>query len=141
MRTPSPLRVAYRHLRREAEDEGHVRLAFNAENAPELVGKLITVLTKAGLSDEATLIRNHAKRINNAWSKTRGKKRRAGRDAPRAYQGQLQTVNRQLQSIAKRVKAHAQEQKDTPMNWGWVGDMAHVAEMLEDVDRFLRDAD
>lgn len=58
--------------------------------------------------------------------------------AEQRYHHNLVKAQKSLNNIDKLVRKHISEQARKPNDWGYVGDMAHVAELLEDIETFLR---
>jgi hypothetical protein len=54
-----------------------------------------------------------------------------------AYRQQQEAVKSALAEIRALLRQHARQQKCAPTNYGYAGDLAHVAEGLRDVAGFL----
>jgi len=61
-----------------------------------------------------------------------------GAEAVREYADRVKEARLLLRRIDKGIGQHEREQKREPKNWGYVGDMGHVVEELNDVARFLK---
>jgi len=58
--------------------------------------------------------------------------------ADERYHHHLLNVQESLNNIKKLIAKHTREQSRKPTDWGFVGDMEHVSELLEDIETFLR---
>ena len=57
------------------------------------------------------------------------------------YKLQVAKARKLLSHVSEFLGIHEKEAAEDPTNWGYVGDMGHVGEMLEDVVTFLADED
>jgi hypothetical protein len=53
------------------------------------------------------------------------------------YKFHLKNVQRSMSAIHRLLDKHAREQSREQANWGYVGDMEHVSELLRDIETFL----
>lgn len=53
-------------------------------------------------------------------------------EAPRVYRERQKEISRLLRVIKADMKKHAAEEKKTPSNWGWAGDLGYVIEKLKE---------
>ena len=120
------------------------RNSFNKYNAPELLAQLIEVLESEGLYDVSSVLRNHARKINQAWRTRRevaasrvARMYLAGPTAPERYQHHLRDVQNSIKALARALSKHKRDQARDPNNWGYVGDMNHVADDLKDIVEFM----
>jgi DNA repair exonuclease SbcCD ATPase subunit len=60
-----------------------------------------------------------------------------GYTAEEAYQRHLKEVQTKLQQISQEIQAHSQRQTSGTTNWGYVGDVSRVNELLGDIIEFL----
>ena len=61
------------------------------------------------------------------------------RSATVAYHERLAEVRRQLDRLSVLLDEHEAQQEQRPRDWGHPGDLAHVAEKLQEVIDFLCD--
>lgn len=54
-------------------------------------------------------------------------------DAASAYKEKVSIIEKSIKLLQQKVKAHAKKQKNEPKNWGYVGDMGHWIEKLDDI--------
>ncbi len=54
------------------------------------------------------------------------------------YQEKQATVRRLLAELGVLAEAHSREQAAQPLDWGYVGDLAHAEERLKEIVGFLR---
>ena len=52
------------------------------------------------------------------------------------YKKKTQAVQKLFVQIEKHIKQHAQKQKKDPRNWGYVGDMGRIEQMLKEIVEF-----
>jgi len=52
------------------------------------------------------------------------------------YHQKRKEIERKLKAVDRAIEAHRAAAGDG-LNWGHVGDLAHVVELLEQVERFL----
>lgn len=53
------------------------------------------------------------------------------------YNEYYTNVKRMLKALNKAVKTHSKKQKKEPHNWGYVGDIAHISQELNDLQHFI----
>lgn len=58
--------------------------------------------------------------------------------AAERYQELTDDVNNKLKLLKKEVAQHNKRQKTYPKNWGYVGDIAHVADRLDELLEFFK---
>lgn len=61
----------------------------------------------------------------------------ANRDADADYKKRSREVRQTLKNIEKRLNVHDKKQSRDPKNWGYVGNMGHIKELLEEVASFI----
>jgi hypothetical protein len=54
------------------------------------------------------------------------------------YQKSVKACVSLLEEITKKIKKHVLAQAKDSKNWGYVGDMQHVKENLEEINTFLK---
>lgn len=47
------------------------------------------------------------------------------------YQRLLQEAKQHLQTISEKLEVHSELQKNEPKNWGYVGDIGRIVELLK----------
>ncbi len=62
----------------------------------------------------------------------------ASSKAAKRYTERADEVHTKLASIQALLAAHGGKQANDPDNWGFAGDLAHVAEQLAAVEAFLK---
>jgi len=58
-------------------------------------------------------------------------------DAHEAYRAARENLDQRLNAINRLVREHAEQQFKNRRNWGFVGDVNHVVELLDEVIEFL----
>jgi hypothetical protein len=61
----------------------------------------------------------------------------AGRDAVERYRALRKGIDAKLRDLEERLKKHDKEFREEPDNWGYVGDLGHVDELLGEINSFL----
>jgi hypothetical protein len=61
--------------------------------------------------------------------------------APAAYTARLTQCHELLDQIKQGLDQHAQEQQGNADSWGFAGDLAHVAEQLQEIWEFMSSAE
>jgi hypothetical protein len=61
----------------------------------------------------------------------------AGADAVTEYKAKSREVRKLLSDLDKAMTKHDKRQATDPMDWGFVGNLGHVVEELEEVSRFM----
>lgn len=59
-------------------------------------------------------------------------------DANQTYAKTIQKIHRNMQHITERLGAHQTQQRQQPRDWSYVGDLEHVAKLLDEIVDFLR---
>ena len=57
--------------------------------------------------------------------------------AKEAYTRKAKEIKALIEKIESGLEQHAQEQKESPRNWGYVGDLAYYAEQLQNISDSL----
>lgn len=66
-------------------------------------------------------------------------KRGGTADANRAYEERLHDVTELLKKFQLLLKKHAQDQKKSPGDWGYPGDLAYVVDELKNLVQSFED--
>jgi len=74
-----------------------------------------------------------ARRLVSRWMA-----HQAGESAAQAYKRRSQEIAKFLTTLDKQLKKHAQDFKKNETNWGYVGDLGHIAEELKDLAEGLK---
>lgn len=61
----------------------------------------------------------------------------AAKDANVEFQSKLKVTQKLIDELKKALVLEARRQATDPRNWGYVGDLGHVNEELEEVIKFL----
>lgn len=64
--------------------------------------------------------------------------RRTKKTAAQTYAERGTRVEVLMETLADAVEAHQKKQQGQPGNWGLVGDLAHVGDVLQEAIDFLR---
>lgn len=70
--------------------------------------------------------------FDNAVKAVRAERARP-ENASAAYNESLSRVNKLIAELQHHVANHSAKQGNSPSNWGYVGDMNHYAELLEEL--------
>ena len=62
---------------------------------------------------------------------------RAQQDADKEYQRMRKVIDSRLKMINRLLKEEDKRQKADPRNWGFVGDLGHIEELLSEIGEFL----
>ncbi len=57
--------------------------------------------------------------------------------ATESYEREAAVIERQLIELKEKLAAHEKRQAADPRNWGYAGDLAHVATKLDELLQFL----
>ena len=57
--------------------------------------------------------------------------------ADEAYSRISADIKAQIETLTVRLEMHRGSHKDRPADWGYVGDLGHVRELLGEVNAFL----
>jgi len=55
----------------------------------------------------------------------------------REYDKMRQGVDRKMSRLEKELGKHAKDQLSEPTNWGYIGDLGHVSEVLDNILEFI----
>lgn len=55
----------------------------------------------------------------------------------REYDQKRQEIDRKMSRLEKELGKHEKEQLKEPTNWGYIGDLGHVSELLDDILSFI----
>ena len=62
---------------------------------------------------------------------------RVGRSADTQYQYKFRGVEKRLSDVGKLLKKHESDQAKHNTDWGYVGDLGHIDDLLVDIIRFM----
>ena len=66
-----------------------------------------------------------------------GDESRVGRSADTQYQYKFRGVEKRLSDVGKLLKKHESDQAKHNTDWGYVGDLGHIDDLLVDIIRFM----
>jgi len=66
-----------------------------------------------------------------------GDESRVGRSADTQYQYKFRGVEKRLSDVGKLLKKHESDQAEHNTDWGYVGDLGHIDDLLVDIIRFM----
>jgi hypothetical protein len=59
--------------------------------------------------------------------------------AKEPYQTRFTEIETLLENLQKNLKIHAEEFEADPGNWGFIGDLGHIQEMLNSLGDFVKE--
>lgn len=130
------------------DDQQRLREAEDSKNMKKAKLKIKLANLKTALKDmsvtphsqkEADAIDSVRDEIKDVEAELKALSEGAGYDASHAYEGRTAEVKQLLAEIGQLVNAHAK--KYDGASWGFAGDMAHVAELLQEVKSFLENGE
>ncbi len=58
-------------------------------------------------------------------------------DNERSYNTLKKRIKSEIQAINQKLKDHEKQFKNNSDNWGYVGDLNHIAELLKEIRNFI----
>lgn len=59
-------------------------------------------------------------------------------EASKEYSDKVKEARKLMKNIDSIITKHSREQKKDPKDWGYVGDMGYIVELLNDASRFIK---